>query len=154
MDIKITGLPREIFEKALNQAKEGRLHILERMSSTLSEPKGLSSHAPRIMSFKIPTDKIRDVIGPGGKVIKKIIADTGTKVNIDDDGTVSIVSTDSAGAEEAQKLVRSYTSDPVVGEIYLGTVKKIVDFGAFMKLNRVPKVYVTSQTSRMRGLKK
>ncbi len=134
MDIKIGGLTKEIMQKALAQAKDGRKHILAKMKSTISEPKELSDYAPRIFQLKIPTDRIRDLIGPGGKVVKKIVAETGVKVDISDDGMVSIVSPDVLSAEAAKKLIRAVTTDPEVGGIYLGNVKKIMDFGAFIEI--------------------
>lgn len=134
MDIKVGGLSKEILAEALTQAKEGRRHILEKLKATISEPSELSDHAPRIFGLKVDTNKIRDLIGPGGKTIKKIVAETGVKIDIEDNGTVNIVSPDCTSAEAAKKLVRYYTTDPEVGEIYLGTVKRIMDFGAFIEI--------------------
>src|SRR5690606_5402375 len=107
------------------QAKEGRLHILSKMEAAIQKPAELSEYAPRIFTVKIATDKIRDVIGPGGKMIKKIVADTGVKIDIEDDGMVNIVSPDVISAEAAKKMIRAIIADPEIGGIYLGTVKKI-----------------------------
>jgi len=134
MDIKIGGLSREILEKALAQAQKGRLHILSCMEGTISQPGELSEYAPRIFQIKIKPDKVRELIGPGGKVIKKVIAETGVKVDIADDGLVNIVSPDVSSAEAAKKMIRTITADPEIGAIYLGTVKKIMDFGAFIEI--------------------
>jgi polyribonucleotide nucleotidyltransferase len=134
MDIKIGGLSRDILEKALEQARHGRLHILEKMEGTIQQPGELSEYAPRIFQIKIKPDKVRELIGPGGKVIKKVIAETGVKVDISDDGMVNIVSPDVSSAEAAKKMIRSITADPEIGAIYLGTVKKIMDFGAFIEI--------------------
>lgn len=134
MDIKIGGLSKEIMREALEQAHAGRAHILQKMEEAISQPKDLSEYAPRIFQLKIPTDRIRDLIGPGGKVVKKIVADTGAKIDISDDGMVSIVSPDVVSAEAAKAMIRSVTSDPDIGGLYLGTVKKIMDFGAFIEI--------------------
>jgi polyribonucleotide nucleotidyltransferase len=133
MDIKITGITEEIMKVALDQAKGGRQHILGEMNKALSEGRSeLGEFAPRIESFKIPTDKIREVIGSGGKVIREIVEKTGAKVNIEDDGTVKVASSDGKQIDAAVKWIRSITDDPEVGEIYQGTVVKTVDFGAFV----------------------
>jgi polyribonucleotide nucleotidyltransferase len=134
MDIKISGLSREIFATALEQARVGRKHILSKIVATIQNPNELSPHAPRIFSMKISVDRIRDLIGPGGKNIKKIVAESGVKIDIDDSGIVNIVSPDNVAAEAAKKLISYYTSEPEVGAIFLGTVKKIVDFGAFVEI--------------------
>ena len=133
MDIKITGITEEIMSKALAQAKGGREHILGEMSKAISSSRSqLGEFAPRIESFKIPTDKIREVIGSGGKVIREIVEKTGAKVNIEDDGTVKVASSVGSQIDAALKWIRSITDDPEVGEIYQGTVVKTVDFGAFV----------------------
>lgn len=133
MDIKITGITEEIMKIALEQAKEGRNHILEEMASALTEGRSeLGEFAPRIETFKIPTDKIREVIGSGGKVIREIVEKTGAKVNIEDDGTVKVASSSSKEIDAAVTWIRSITDDPEVGVIYEGTVVKCVDFGAFV----------------------
>ena len=134
MDIKISGLSKEILSQALEQAKEGRQHILGKIVDHISNPNDISLHAPRIFQVKIKEDKIRDLIGPGGKTIKRIINETGVKIDIADDGMVNIVAPDGESAENAKKVIRSITSDPEVGAIYLGTVKKVVDFGAFVEI--------------------
>ncbi|MEZ5799748.1 MAG: polyribonucleotide nucleotidyltransferase [Nitratireductor sp.] len=133
MDIKITGITEEIMRVALGQAKDGRLHILGEMSKALSESRGeLGEFAPRIEQMSIPTDKIRDVIGSGGKVIREIVEKTGAKINIEDDGTVRIASASGKEIEAAKKWIHSIVAEPEVGEIYEGTVVKCVDFGAFV----------------------
>ncbi len=135
MDIKIKGLDRELIEKALDQAKVGRLHILEKMNQTLKESRaGLSKYAPRFITHKISQDKIGAVIGPGGKMIKSIIEKTGVKINIDDDGIVSIMSKNHQAVEEALEIVQSLTRTIEIGEIYTGPVKKVVEFGAFVEV--------------------
>lgn len=135
MDIKIGGVSREIMSQALEQARQGRLFILEKMAEELPRPRvELSPYAPRIITLEIPVDKIRDVIGPGGKIIRKIIEETGANIDIEDDGTVYIASSDGDGGEKARKLVEFYTKDVEVGETYLGTVKRIMNFGAFVEV--------------------
>lgn len=134
MDIKIDGLSKEILEEALQQAKEGRQHILGKIVSAISTPGELSEYAPRIFQIKIKEDKIRDLIGPGGKTIKRVISETGVKIDIDDNGLVNIIAPTSEAAENAKKYIRTLTSDPEVGAIYMGTVKKVVDFGAFVEI--------------------
>jgi polyribonucleotide nucleotidyltransferase len=134
MDIKIGGLTGEIMSKALAQANRGRMHILGKMTGTINQPGELSEHAPRIFQIKIKPDKVRELIGPGGKVIKKIVAQTGVKIDIEDDGMVNIVSPDVTSAEAAKQMIRTITSEPEIGAIYLGTVKKIMDFGAFIEI--------------------
>ena len=135
MDIKIKGIDEQILRRALAQALEGRLFILNKMNETLSAPReDLSTHAPRIISFKINPDKIRDVIGPGGKMINKIIQDTGVKIDIDDDGNVFIASSDSESAKQAKKIITDLTRELVVGEVFLGQVMRIMNFGAFVQL--------------------
>ncbi len=135
MDIKIKGIDREILTRALEQARRGRLFILDKMAETIAEPrKELSPFAPRIISFSINPDKIREVIGSGGKTINKIIADTGVKIDITDDGTVSIASVDEASAKKAKGIIDSIVKDIEIGDVYLGTVVGIKDFGAFVNL--------------------
>ncbi len=133
MDIKISGITEEIMGVALDQAREGRLHILGEMSKALSGARSeLGEFAPRIETLKIPTDKIREVIGTGGKVIREIVEKTGAKVNIEDDGTVKVASSDANSIKAAINWIKSIASDPEVGQIYEGTVVKVVDFGAFV----------------------
>jgi polyribonucleotide nucleotidyltransferase len=135
MDIKMTGLTREILAKALTQAREARLHILGKMNAVIAEPSpGLKDHAPKIVIININPDKIRDVIGPGGKMIKQIVAQTGVKIDIDDDGRVHISSPTQPQADEAIKIIRDLTAEAEVGAIYHGKVKKIMDFGAFVEI--------------------
>ncbi len=135
MDIKISGIDREILEKALEKARMGRLFILNEMNKAISEPrKELSPYAPRIFTMNVETDKIRDIIGPGGKMINKIIDETGVKIDIDDDGEVIIVSETVEGGEKAMSMIEKVTKDVEVGEMYLGKVVKIVPFGAFVEI--------------------
>jgi polyribonucleotide nucleotidyltransferase len=133
MDIKIAGITEEIMRVALDQAKDGRLHILGEMNLALSGARSeLGEFAPRIETLKIPTDKIREVIGTGGKVIREIVEKTGAKINIDDDGTVKVASSDGDSIKAAINWIKSIASDPEVGLIYEGTVVKTTDFGAFV----------------------
>ncbi|WIY52896.1 polyribonucleotide nucleotidyltransferase [Devosia sp. YIM 151766] len=133
MDIKIAGITEEIMKIALAQAKDGRIHILGEMAKALSTSRGeVGEFAPRIETLKIPTDKIREVIGTGGKIIREIVEKTGAKVNIEDDGTVKVSSSDGSQIEAAIKWIRSITDEPEVGAIYQGTVVKTADFGAFV----------------------
>ena len=133
MDIKITGITEEIMKVALWQAKDGRMHILDKMSEALGAARsGLGEHAPRIEVIKIPTDKIREVIGTGGKVIREIVEKTGAKIDIQDDGTVKVASSSGAAITAAMKWIKGIVSEPEVGEIYDGKVVKVVDFGAFV----------------------
>jgi polyribonucleotide nucleotidyltransferase len=133
MDIKIAGITEEIMQVALGQAKGGRLHILGEMAKALNTARAeLGEYAPRIETFKIPTDKIREVIGTGGKVIREIVEKTGAKVNIEDDGTVKVASADGESIKAAINWIKSIASDPEVGTIYEGTVVKVMDFGAFV----------------------
>jgi len=133
MDIKITGISEEIMKVALGQAKDGRMHILGEMSKAIGESRAeLGDHAPRIELIQIPTDKIREVIGPGGAVIRQMVEETGTKIDISDDGTVKVASSNAQSINEALDRIRAITSEPEVGVIYKGTVVKVVDFGAFV----------------------
>ena len=135
MDIKIKGLSREVVEKSLMQAREGRLHILNEMGKALKESRqGLSSYAPRFITHKIAQDKIGTVIGPGGKMIKSIVDQTGVKINIDDDGIVSIMSRDHNAVDDALEMVKNLTRTIEIGETYTGPVKKVMDFGAFVEV--------------------
>src|ERR1700684_63030 len=133
MDIKIEGITEEIMKVALGQAKDGRVHILGEMSKALTAARAeLGEYAPRIETFKIPTDKIREVIGTGGKVIREIVEKTGAKVNIEDDGTVKVASADGESIKAAIKWIKSIASDPELNAIYDGTVVKVMEFGAFV----------------------
>ncbi|TAN08267.1 MAG: polyribonucleotide nucleotidyltransferase [Rhizobiaceae bacterium] len=133
MDIKIDGITEEIMKVALGQAKDGRLHILGEMAKAITESRSeLGEFAPRIEVMQIPTDKIRDVIGTGGKVIREIVEKTGAKINIEDDGTVKIASANGKEIEAAKKWIHTIVAEPEVGEIYEGTVVKTADFGAFV----------------------
>ena len=133
MDIKITSITKEIMEVALDQARDGRLHILDEMAKGLTAAReGVSQHAPRIETITINKDKIRDVIGPGGKMIREICETTGTKVDIDDDGTVKVAAVDASAMQQAIDWIKGITAEPEVGKIYEGKVVKIVDFGAFV----------------------
>jgi polyribonucleotide nucleotidyltransferase len=135
MDIKIGRVTREIMREALYQAREGRLHILHAMTSVMALPRrDISAHAPRIVTLKIRPEKIRDVIGPGGKVIRGIIDETGVKIDVEDDGTVFVASSDGKAMERAIELIQGITAEAEVGKIYKGTVRKIVDFGAFVEI--------------------
>jgi len=133
MDIKITGITEEIMRIALEQAHAGRIHILGEMSKALTGARDeLGEHAPRIETIKIPVDKIRDVIGSGGSVIRDIVAESGAKINVEDDGTIQIASANRESIEKALKRIRGITSEPEVGQIYKGKIVKIMEFGAFV----------------------
>jgi polyribonucleotide nucleotidyltransferase len=132
MDIKIAGITPEIMKQALAQAKDGRLHILNEMSKALSAPQGFSEYAPKIETMQIPTDKIREVIGSGGKVIREIVEVSGAKVDINDDGQIKIASNDQKAIKKAYEMIWSIVAEPEEGQIYTGKVVKLVDFGAFV----------------------
>ncbi|MEN8264347.1 MAG: polyribonucleotide nucleotidyltransferase [Nitrospirota bacterium] len=135
MDVKISGVTREIMANALEQAKKGRLHILGKMAEVLQNPReNLAAYAPRIFTMKIKPDKIRDVIGTGGKVIRGIVEETGAKIDIDDSGTINIASVDEESAQKAIEIVKGIVADAEVGKNYKGKVKRIVDFGAFVEI--------------------
>ena len=135
MDIKIHGVTKDIMRQALKQARDGRLHILDVMNKTLNTARGdISAHAPRIVSIKVRQDKIRDIIGPGGKVIRGIVEETGCKIDIEDDGTVFIASSEEAGMKRAIEIIEGITMEAQVGKVYKGTVRRIVDFGAFVEI--------------------
>ena len=135
MDIKITGVTREIMQKALAQAREGRLHILGRMAETLSLPRAdMSAYAPRIVTIWVKTDKIRDVIGTGGKNIRGITEATGVVIDIDDTGKINIASSDKDACDRAIKMIRDLTAEAEEGKLYMGIVKKVMDFGAFVEI--------------------
>jgi polyribonucleotide nucleotidyltransferase len=135
MDIKIQGITKEIMQVALAQAKEARMHILEKMQSAMGEAKTeVSNFAPKMFTMKINPEKIRDVIGKGGAVIRALTEETGTQINIDEDGTITIASTDSAKADEAKRRILAITADVEIGKIYEGAITKILDFGALVNL--------------------
>jgi len=135
MDIKIDNLTGDILRKALSQAREGRIHIIGKLRETLTAPRqDISIYAPRITTVKVRPEKVRDVIGSGGKNIRQIVAETGVEINVEDDGTVTIASSDAEAAARAVAMVKWLTEDAEVGKIYNGTVKKIVDFGAFVEI--------------------
>lgn len=135
MDIKIAGVTKEILKIALEQARVGRLHILSKMLEEISEPRPeLSPHAPSMITMKIDPEKIRYVIGPGGKMIKKIVDETGVKVDIEDDGSVYILATTQEGGEAARQMIHDLTREVAVGEIFKGKVKKVMNFGAFVEI--------------------
>ena len=135
MDIKIAGITAQLMRQALAQAREGRLHILGRMRAALAAPREqMSPFAPRIYTLKIKPDKIREIIGPGGKVIRDIVATCGVKMDVQDDGTVTIASSDEASAKKAIERVNQITEEVEIGKLYLGKVRKIMDFGAFVEV--------------------
>ncbi|MCD6153835.1 MAG: polyribonucleotide nucleotidyltransferase [Syntrophobacterales bacterium] len=135
MDIKIDGITESILRKALYQAKDARFFIIDKMKETIAVPKGeISIYAPRITTMKVKPDRIRDVIGPGGKNIRQIISETGVSINVEDDGTVTIATDDAEAASKAVAMVNWLTEEAEVGKIYLGRVKKVVDFGAFVEI--------------------
>jgi len=135
MDIKVTGITSEIMAKALEQARAGRMHILGEMAKTISETrKTMSMFAPRIVTIKIPVDKIRDVIGPGGKMIRSIIERTGVKIDVEDDGRVNVASADGESAQKAIGIIQELTATPELNKTYMGKVQRITDFGAFVEI--------------------
>jgi polyribonucleotide nucleotidyltransferase len=135
MDIKIAGLTREILEKALSQAKDGRLFILDKMAEAIAAPRDdMSPYAPRIYTLQIKPDRIRDIIGPGGKTIRAITEQTGVAIDVEDDGTVSIASADERSARKAMDIIRGLTAEPEIGAFYNGVVKRIAEFGAFVEI--------------------
>jgi polyribonucleotide nucleotidyltransferase len=135
MDIKVSGITLDIMRKALEQARQGRLHILDRMAETLSAPRAnISAYAPRIVTIRIPTEKIRDVIGPGGKTIRSIIEKTGVKIDVEDDGRVNVASADEGAAQKAIAMIQELTATPELNKSYLGRVERITDFGAFVEI--------------------
>ncbi|MGO8944436.1 MAG: polyribonucleotide nucleotidyltransferase [Syntrophobacteraceae bacterium] len=135
MDVKISGVNREILKKALDQAKAGRLHILEKMKEAIAKPRPeLSPYAPRVVTIMINPDKIREVIGPGGKVIRAIVAETGAKIDIDDSGRVVVMSPDAEACDKAIAKIRSITTEPEIGQLYMAKVVRVTDFGAFAEI--------------------
>ncbi|MFQ6671705.1 MAG: polyribonucleotide nucleotidyltransferase, partial [Candidatus Tectimicrobiota bacterium] len=135
MDIKCQGVDRHILSQALDQARQGRLYILEKMNEILPKARpDLSPYAPRIITIQIKPERIRDVIGPGGKVIRSIVEKTGAMIDVEDDGTIHVASSDEEAAKAAIEFIRELTQEPEIGKIYVGTVKKITDFGAFVEI--------------------
>jgi len=135
MDLKVQGVTPALMAEALERARQARMHVLDEMGKTLAEPRPtLSVYAPRLLTMKVPVDKIREVIGPGGKVIRSIIEETGCKIDIQDDGTVEIASMDEAAAEKAMAIINRIVEVPEVGKVYKGKVKRIVEFGAFVEI--------------------
>jgi polyribonucleotide nucleotidyltransferase len=135
MDIKVAGVTAEIMSKALEQARQGRMHILGEMAKAISEPrKAMSAFAPRIVTIRIPVDKIRDVIGPGGKTIRSIIERTGVKIDVEDDGKVNVASSDGDSAQKAIGIIQELTATPELNKTYMGKVQRITDFGAFVEI--------------------
>jgi polyribonucleotide nucleotidyltransferase len=135
MDIKVTGINAQILADALQQARAGRLYILDKMQAAIAEPREqISQYAPRILTIQIPIDKIRDVIGPGGKVIRGLVEKTGCKIDVEDTGRINIASANLASAEAARQAIEEITAVPEIGKTYLGTVQRIADFGAFVEI--------------------
>jgi polyribonucleotide nucleotidyltransferase len=135
MDIKVQGITLEIMRKAMAQARESRLFIIDKLKEAIAAPRrGLSKYAPRMIVLEIHPDKIKDVIGPGGKIINKIVAETGAKIDIEDDGRVFLASPDAASAEKARRMVEDIVKDVEIGEVYTGVVKRIMNFGAFVQI--------------------
>jgi polyribonucleotide nucleotidyltransferase len=135
MDIKVSGVPTEVMRKALEQARQGRLFILDKMKDAIAAPRqNISQHAPRIVTIRIPVDKIRDVIGPGGKMIRSIIERTGVKIDVEDDGRVNVASADGASAQKAISIIQELTATPELNKTYLGKIQRITDFGAFVEI--------------------
>jgi polyribonucleotide nucleotidyltransferase len=135
MDIKVTNITTAFMKEALEQARRARLFILDKMQDAISAPRDtMSPYAPRIYTLMIPTDKIRELIGPGGKVIRGIIEQTGVKIDVEDDGTVHVASADEASANKAIQIITDLTASAEVGKTYLGKVVRLVDFGAFVEI--------------------
>ncbi|MYJ86264.1 MAG: S1 RNA-binding domain-containing protein, partial [Rhodobacteraceae bacterium] len=153
MDIKVAGITPEIMSQALDQARDARMHILGEMSKAISGVGEFSEFAPRIISKKIPVDKIREVIGSGGKVIREITEVSGAKIEINDDGIVRIASPDGNALEKASSMIEEIVAVPVVGKIYTGKVVKIMDFGAFVNFmgKRDGLVHISQITNRRLG---
>ncbi len=151
MDLKIEGVTSSVLKEALAMSRKARLSILDKMVDVISRPKeAISEYAPRIVSLKIPTDKIKDVIGPGGKIIRKIIQDTGATIDIEDDGSVQVASTDSAMLQKAVDIIKGLTEMPEVGKIYHGKIKRIMNFGAFCEIlpNKEGLIHVSELADR------
>src|SRR5260221_11091558 len=135
MDMKVGGMTTEVMTKALEQARRGRMHILGKMKETLAASReSISLFAPRIVTIRIPVDKIRDVIGPGGKMIRSIIERTGVKIDVEDDGRVNVASADGDSAAKAISIIQELTATPELKKTYVGKVQRITDFGAFVEI--------------------
>jgi len=135
MDIKVSGITMDIMRKALEQARKGRFEILDKMHAAIATPREqISAYAPRIVTVKIPVEKIRDVIGPGGKTIRSIIEKTGVKIDVEDDGRVNVASADESAAAKAIAMIQELTATPELNKSYLGRVERITDFGAFIEI--------------------
>jgi polyribonucleotide nucleotidyltransferase len=135
MDIKVDGLAPELMAGALEQARAGRIHILDEMLKALAQPRTeISPYAPRILTIRVPVDKIRDIIGPGGKMIRSIVERTGCKIDIEDDGRVAIASVDESAARKAIAIIEELTATPELNKSYLGKVVRVVEFGAFVEI--------------------
>ena len=135
MDIKVAGITTDVMRKALEQARRGRLHILDAMREAIATPRqSISTFAPRIVTIRIPVDKIRDVIGPGGKMIRSIIERTGVKIDVEDDGRVNVASADGESAQKAISIIQELTATPELNKSYLGKIQRITDFGAFVEI--------------------
>jgi polyribonucleotide nucleotidyltransferase len=135
MEIKVVGITTAVMREALEQARRGRMHILDKMREALSAPRqSISAFAPRIVTIRIPVDKIRDVIGPGGKMIRSIIERTGVKIDVEDDGRVNVASADGESAQKAISIIQELTATPELNKTYLGKVQRITDFGAFVEI--------------------
>src|SRR6202171_5806882 len=135
MDIKVSGITSQIMHEAMEQARRGRLYILDKMEETITGGReNISNFAPRIYTLQIPTDKIRDLIGPGGKMIRSIIDQTGVKIDVDDTGKVNVASSDGPSAQKAIQMINDLTAVPEVGKTYLGKVVRLAEFGAFVEI--------------------
>jgi polyribonucleotide nucleotidyltransferase len=135
MDIKVSGITMDIMRKALEQARQGRMHILGKMAETLGTSRSdISTYAPRIITIRIPVEKIRDVIGSGGKTIRWIVERTGVKIDVEDDGRINIASSDDAAAQKAISIIQELTATPELDKVYMGSVLRITDFGAFIEV--------------------
>jgi polyribonucleotide nucleotidyltransferase len=135
MDLKILGVSNQLLTEALEQARQGRIFLLDAMDKCISEPrKEMSQHAPRMYMVNIPTDKIRELIGPGGKVIRGIVEQTGAKIDVEDDGSVKVFASDAVAAQKALTMINNICAVAEVGKTYLGTVTRIADFGAFVEI--------------------
>jgi polyribonucleotide nucleotidyltransferase len=135
MDLKLTGVTREVMAVALDQARAGRLHILDKMAEVIGEPRPeLSQFAPRLFTLQIPRDKIRDVIGPGGKTVRSIVEETGCEIEIENDGRVVIASPDGEAAKRAISMIERLTEVPEIGKVYTGTVRRVEAYGAFAEI--------------------